>query len=136
MEYYKIISACAAAIIAMGGVALVAPPASGKARPVVVTGNPNIVTRNISYLDLNLASAPGALTLNRRVHVAIDGLCSEATGGYDGSFLTTLADRQCRSSAWGQARPQIAKAVQRANELASTGSSTIAAAGIVIALPK
>jgi UrcA family protein len=136
MEYNKIISACAAVAIAVGGVTLLAPPASGKARPVVVTGKTNIITSRISFRDLNLALAAGELTLDRRVRGAIGGLCAEATGGYDGSFLTAMAERQCRSSAWGQARPQIARAVLRANQIASTGTSTIAAAGIVIALPK
>ncbi len=43
--------------------------------------------------------------------------------------------KSCDTSAWGGARPQIARAVQRAREIAATGSSTIAAAAITIAVP-
>ena len=136
MEYHKFVSAGVAVAIAVGGVTALAPPASGKSGPVVVTAKVDIVARHISYLDLNLASEPGQLTLSRRVGGAIGSLCTEATGGYDGNFKTGIASRECRTSAWNQARPQMARAVQRANEIASTGSSTIAAAGIAIVLSK
>ena len=136
MEYNKFLTACAAVAIAVGGVTVLAPPASGKVQPLVVTANAEIITSRISYLDLNLASAPGQLTLNRRVDGAIGNLCTEATAKYDGNFRTGIANRKCRKSAWDQARPQIARAVQRANEIASTGASTIAASAITIALPK
>jgi UrcA family protein len=136
MEYNKFLTACAAVAIAVGGVTVLAPPASGRVQPLVVTANADIITSRISYLDLNLASAPGQLTLNRRVEGAIGNLCTEATAAYDGNFRTGIANRKCRNSAWDQARPQIARAVQRANEIASTGASTIAASAITIALPK
>jgi hypothetical protein len=41
---------------------------------------------------------------------------------------------KCDNRAWGEARPQIARAVQRAHDIASTGTSPIAAAAITISL--
>ncbi|MCH8617355.1 UrcA family protein [Sphingomonas sp. SM33] len=134
MNYGKIISFSAAVALASGVFMLVASPAHGK--PVVVVANPAILTRHISFADLNLASSSGERTLNRRVGGAIGGLCSEATGGEDGSFTTRLEKRKCNNSAWGQARPQIARAAQRARDIASTGVSPIAAAAIAIDFQK
>jgi hypothetical protein len=42
----------------------------------------------------------------------------------------------CSNGAWNDARPQIARAVQRAQELASTGHSAIIAAALTISIPK
>jgi UrcA family protein len=134
MEYAKIISACAAFSVAAGGFAL-SPPAFAKNHPVVVVVNPDIVTRRISFADLNLASVSGKTALNRRVGGAIRSLCSEAIGVDDPSFATRAKDKKCRSSAWNQAGPQIERAVGRALGIASTGTSTVAATAITIALP-
>ena len=136
MNYFKLLSFSAAVVLASGVFMLVAPPAYGKERPVIVVANPDILTRHISFADLNLASLSGERTLNSRVVGAINGLCSEATGGEDGSFMTTLANRKCSNSAWSQARPQIAQATQRARDIAFTGVSPIAAAAITIDLAK
>jgi UrcA family protein len=134
MNYGKIISFSAAVVLASGVFVLVASPAHGK--PVVVVANPDIVTRHISFSDLNLASGSGERTLNHRVGGAIGELCSEATGGEDGSFLTRLEKTACSKTAWGQAGPQIAQATQRARDIASTGASPLAAAAITINLKK
>ena len=99
---------------------------------MIVVANPDIVTRRISYADLNLASSPGEVTLDRRVGGAIGSLCLESTGGSDLYGVGHL----CRNSAWSQARPQITQAVHRARDIASTGTSTIAAAAITIQLAK
>lgn len=136
MDYGKLISISAAIVLASGVFMLVAPPAYGKERPVVVVANPDILTRHINFADLNLASLSGERTLNSRVVGAISGLCSEATGGEDGSFMTTLAKRKCSNSAWSQARPQIAQATQRARNIAFNGTAPIAAAAITIDLAK
>jgi len=136
MTYAKLISSCAAVALTSGVFMLVAPPAYGKEHPVVVVANPDILTRHISFADLNLASLSGERTLNSRVVGAINGLCSEATGGEDGSFMTTLANRKCSNSAWSQARPQIAQATQRARAIAFTGVSSIAASAIRIDFAK
>ena len=136
MDYSKLISISAAIMLTSGVFVLVAPPAFGKVRPVVVVANPNIVIRQISFADLNLASASGELTLQRRVGGAVSSLCEEATGGRDGNYMTVLSAGKCRQSAWTQARPQIALATQRARDIASTGVSPIAAAAIMINLTK
>ena len=99
---------------------------------MIVVANPDIVTRRISYADLNLASSPGEVTLDRRVGGAIGSLCLESTGGRGLYGVGHL----CRNCAWSEARPQIAQAVHRARGNASTGTSTIAAAAITIQLAK
>jgi UrcA family protein len=134
MTYGKILSLSAAAGITAAGLFLVAPPASGKERPVVVTAPADILVRRISFADLNLASAAGERTLNRRVGEAVADLCLEATSGGLGIFTPFMM--KCEKRAWSQARPQIGRAVQRAHDIASTGSSPIAAVAITIAIPE
>jgi hypothetical protein len=46
-----------------------------------------------------------------------------------------LFEARCRGYAWRGAKPQIASAIERAQQIAATGSSTIAAVAITIALP-
>ena len=130
MKHAKLLSMCAA-VAAVTGVS----PAFGKA-PIVVAAPAEIVTRHISYADLNLASPAGERTLNYRVSSAVNGLCDDATGGNDGSFVFKVAMKRCSSSGWSQAQPQIDRAVQRARELAATGTTSLAAAAITISLPK
>lgn len=136
MEYTRLISISAAVLLTSGVFGLVASPAHSKAGPVVVVANPDVVTRHVSFADLNLASAAGEQTLNNRVVGVVRDLCDEATGGLDGNYITANAYAQCRKSAWNQARPQIALATQRAREIASTGTSPIAAAEITLVLTK
>lgn len=128
-------TACAATALTTGGL-LLAPNASARQRPIVVTAPTDIVVRHVSYADLNLASERGAKVLNRRVDGAIDSLCIEAVGPDTYSLATTTANMACTAGAWKGARPQIARAVERARQIAATGSSTIAASAIVITLPK
>jgi UrcA family protein len=138
MTYARIISMCAALGLTAGTFALVALPAFAKGAPVVViaSARPDLVRRHISYGDLNLASLAGERTLNRRVGGAVNGLCLEATGDADGSFATRTELRKCTHSAWEQAHPQISQAVQRAHEIASTGTSTLPVMAITIAIPE
>ena len=124
-----------AVAVSLSGFA-VAQPAFAKDRPVVVVANPDIVTREISYADLNLASASGERTLNHRVSGAIGSLCSEATGGNHGYLVSNFARKTCNKTAWDQARPQMANAAQRARDVALTGTSSIAAVAITIDLSK
>jgi len=132
MKYNRILSACAAVAITTGSFALVSSPVSAKDGPVLVVADEDTITRRISYADLNLASASGEVTLNRRVGGGIRSLCLEATAGSDLFGI----DHQCRNFAWSQARPQIAEATQRAHDIALTGTSTIAASSITIAFSK
>jgi len=111
-----------------------APPVS--AAPIVVAAPADVVARHVSYTDLNLASPAGERTLNRRVGAAVSSLCTEVVAAVDGSLTVKYAALRCKSSAWGQARPQISRAVQRARDFASTGTSNIAAVAIMVAVPE
>jgi len=136
MNYTKALVMCAAVGITATGLMVLAPPAFGRNAPVYVVGREDVVTRHISYADLNLASVAGERTLNRRVGTAVNGLCLDATGGNDGSTTFKYSMARCSGHAWGDARPQIAAAVQRAREIASTGSSSISATALTISLPQ
>ena len=130
--YTKVIILAASIAITGAGLVVLAPSASARDRPVVVTARDlEAPTRRVSYADLNLASRPGERTLNRRVDRAVTDVCAESG---DGSHH--FEDINCRNFAWDGARPQIARAVQRARELASTGQSSIAAAAIVLSFPQ
>lgn len=131
MKHLNALALCTAvALTAM------ASPALGKSARLVVTAPADPVARHISYADLNLASPAGETTLNRRVDAAVSDLCLDVTGGNDGSFTFKASMMRCSGSAWNQARPQIDRAVQRAREIASTGSSAITAAALTISLPQ
>jgi len=136
MNYTKALIMCAAVGVTATGLMVFAPPAAGKPAPVYVIGNGDLITKHISYADLNLASSPGEGTLNHRVGAAVNDLCVEATGGNDGSTSFKYSMQRCSGLAWSQARPQIASAVQRAREIASTGDSSIAATALTIRLPQ
>jgi UrcA family protein len=135
MTYGKLPAMGSTIALTLGGLFLIAPPASAKA-PILVVAPAEIVTRHITYADLNLASAAGERTLNRRVGSAVSELCAEATGGFDGSLTAKVATIRCGNSAWDQARPQIDRAVGRARDVAATGTSTIPAAAITIVIPE
>jgi UrcA family protein len=137
MNYAKILSLCSAVAITAAGLVVMTSPAFAKA-PVVVTAPApdDLVIRRIGYSDLNMTSAAGERTLNRRVGGAVDSLCSEAVGGDGTDFLYMPARHRCSNTAWDQARPQIAQAVQRARDIASTGSSSLAAVAITITIPE
>jgi UrcA family protein len=132
MKCSKAFSLCVTAT----GLLVVATPALGRNGPVFVTAPHEVVTRHVSYADLNLASAPGERTLERRVGSAVADLCNEATGGNDGGVQYKLSMISCSGEAWTSAQPQIDRAIQRAREIAATGSSSIAAAALTISLPK
>lgn len=135
MTYGKLLAMGSSIALTLGGLVLIAPPASARA-PILVVAPAEIVSRHITYADLNLASAAGERTLNRRVGSAVSELCSEATGGFNGSLTVKIAAIRCNKSAWGQARPQIDRAVGRARDMAATGTSTIPAAAITIVIPE
>lgn len=131
MSYGKAFTLCAAAAMLA-----VATPAPAKSPPVYVVAPSDLITRHISYADLNLASAAGEQTLRHRVSSGVTELCDEASGGRDGSTAYRYNMIRCSSAAWDQARPQMALAVQRAREIAATGSSSIVAAALTISLPQ
>jgi UrcA family protein len=137
MDYVRAISFCTAVAITSGALFIMGSPVFGRTAPITVTAPwEEVVVRHVSYADLNLASAPGQQMLNRRVNSAVSDLCNEATGGPDGSVSFKFSMMKCSSEAWNGARPQIDRAVQRARDIAYTGTSALAAAAIIISLPR
>jgi UrcA family protein len=124
-----------ASTIATAAIILATPVAATP--PVVVTApsDASAVSRHITFADLNLASADGERTLNRRVEYGVGGLCNEAADGNDGGLAYREYMIRCHAVSWDQARPQIASAVQRAREIAATGTSSIVAAAVTISIP-
>jgi UrcA family protein len=136
MDYRRTLARCSASLItaiAIGGAAAF-PLEAGTPHAVVVTIQPqNLLERRIDYTDLNLAAVAGQQNLNRRISYAVTSLCNEAVSN---STNTSLDYRDCQSEAWRGAHAQVSLAVRRAQEIAATGSSTIGAAVITIALPR
>jgi UrcA family protein len=130
VRHSNFVSLCAAVVITGTGVMAPATPAFGKSPRIVVTAPSDHLTRRIGYGDLNLASAAGKTALRYRVRGGIRSLCTEVGGPYQSEL------ENCTDGAWSQARPQMSLAVQRAHEIASTGSSTITAAAITISFSK
>jgi UrcA family protein len=114
---------------------IIGSPAVAKSRPILVNAPAEeIITRSVSYADLNLAAPAGERSLMYRVGSAVNGLCNEVAGG-DSSFISSLTVTRCVSATWQQAQPQVDIALQRAREIAATGKSSIAAAALIIAAP-
>lgn len=130
MNYSKALMFCGTVILTSAGFAT-ATPVDAKTRTVVVEAQDKPIER-VSYRDLNLVLASHQKILNGRVTGAVRNVCVEAS--------TTASDPYagigCRSYAWKGAKPQIALAIQRAREIAQTGSSSIAAAAITISTPQ
>lgn len=130
MRHSNFVSLCAAVVITGTGLMVPATPSFGKSPRIVVTAPSEQLTRRIGYSDLNLASADGKTALRYRVRGGIRSLCTEVGGPYQSERVN------CTDRAWSQAGPQMALAVQRAHEFASTGATTVAAAAITISLSK
>lgn len=134
MQWSKSLSMVAAVAMTAAGL-LVTLPAGAKSpndKPVTIYGqrvDPDAPTRKVSYADLNLATLPGENTLNRRVGRAVRSVCEESVG--DSDFRAEFA---CHSFAWGGARPQIARAVMRARQIAETGTSSIMPVAITLSV--
>lgn len=120
--------------IAIAGMSLIVAvtPALARVPHVVVTASPDRLITHVRYDDLNLATATGQGALQHRLGGAINQLCERAMGQDRGSTLLRPAMVRCSKSAWDEARPQVANAVQRARDIALTGSSPIQAAAIQI----
>lgn len=126
---------CAAIAATTGAMVALGSPAFSKNPQITVTGQPDIAIRYVRFSDIDLASPAGEKQLKRRVNYTIDDLCNEATGYFRPTFRyesSVWAD--CTESAWDQARPQVARAVQRAREIALTGRSSIAATALTISV--
>ena len=100
-------------------------------KPVVVYAGPNenVRTEHVSYADLDLSQHKDAKKLNLRVAGAVTRVClfeNSRPGLQDHGYYN------CADDAWGQARPQIAQAVDRAKQLAMNGKTEIAEVAISI----
>ncbi len=97
--------------------------------PVVVYGAPaHVETVEVRFGDLDLTQSRHEKQLNRRVAAAVRKVCD-----YDHGPGVRRADYlRCADGAWDDAAPQIAAAVERARQLASTGRTTLAANAITI----
>lgn len=120
-----------AAITIIAGVAW---PACGKPQIIVPAPSEDRISRDIAFADLNLTVPADQERLARRVGLAVGSLCDEAIGGPDQVRLFYMQRGSCIRAAWDQARPQMALAMQRAREIASTGRSSILAAALTIAV--
>ena len=127
----KLCAAGGVAFARLAGTAFAAPQKNGKEIRVTAPVDPDTRTQRVSYKDLNLTLASHQRTLNGRVGRAVTWVCEpmDNEAGYSRDF------RMCKSGAWGSARPQIALAIQRAHEIAATGTSTIPPVAIVLAFP-
>jgi UrcA family protein len=127
------LSTLAAASVTAAGLFLPLSSATAKERPVIVQAPTELVVRHVSYADLDLALPLGKATLQDRVGFAIEDVCTEANQFDNGSFDFKSGLKTCSNIAWNDARPQIDRAVERATQIAATGTSNIAAAAITIA---
>jgi UrcA family protein len=115
-------------------VALLAVPSSAPAKEVTVRHeilSGDQLSRTVSYADLDLASADGVKRLTYRVRGAVNQVCAPHY-----ARDTFVEYHDCRSYAWSGAKPQMDMAVQRAQQIASTGVSSIAPVAILIAVPQ
>lgn len=123
----------AAVAVAVACVTSGVPSALAQTKPVTVYAPPSegVRTVRVSYRDLNLASQSGEKMLTSRVGSAVRQACSNEGGGIsslDNDYFT------CARGAWGDARPQMARAITRAHEIALNGTSSIAATAITISI--
>lgn len=95
-------------------------------KPVVVYAQPNLNIERVPYGDLNLAASADRKTLYGRVGSAVRNVCN-----FDSTGVATDY-RSCASVAWSDARPQIDKALARADHLASLGQPAFTAGAITI----
>ena len=114
--------------LAIGASAFPAAPTQARTAPLVVTApHSDLPTRRVSYADLNLAALDGQRVLHTRLDSAVNGVCTD--GGFP---ATELGFVECRLHAWSGVRPQVANAIQRATEIATTGHSALPVAAITI----
>jgi UrcA family protein len=135
MNHGKALALCGASLVTALAVGAAAFPLdAGTPRTVLVIAHPaDTVERRVTYADLNLAAASGERMLYRRVGNAVTDVCFDAVG----SDSTNRQLDDCSSGAWDRARPQVARALQRAHENAATGmTSSVAAGAITIAAGK
>ncbi len=127
-HFWVMCAAASATAVVIGGAASAAlAQQHGPTTTVVGRSSEDGMSVRVSYRDLNLASAHGEKVLKRRVGGAARHVCEP-----DGFGVSDHSFGNCVSYAWKGARPQIALAVQRAREIAVTGTSSIPLVAISI----
>ena len=126
---------CASASIS-ASIALVLTASSGgaaAARDVTVVAQPpaDVLSERVSYADLDLATRTGVQVFNARVGGAVHRVCAPLD-----QRSTFSEHANCRSFAWNGAKPQMDRAVARAEQIAAVGTSSIAPVAILIAAPQ
>lgn len=124
----KLSLTAAAALLAFAPAA-----AAGKDFTIVADrpGSDGSLSRRVGFKDLDLASAAGVKSLHARIGRAVRQVCAPFAESGD-----PHRQHGCTSFAWNGARPQIARAVEHAQQLASGGTTSIAPMAIVIATPR
>jgi len=127
MKYANALAIGGATMVA-AAMAITATASDGRpVKPVIVTAEESdVVTRQVTFADLNLASNDGKRALNGRIGSAVKEVCDDAVG-HDDTWLY----HYCSIGAWQDARPQMARAVERARQIAMTGTSSITAAAAI-----
>lgn len=129
----NILKLCAAGGVTLallaGAAGLAAAKPSNQAT-VIAPSDSNTRVERVSYRDLNLTMASHQKLLTNRVGRAANYVCEPLdTSGFNQDW------RFCKAGALNSARPQIALAIQRANEIAASGFSSIPPVTIVLAIP-
>lgn len=122
----KLCVAGGVSFVLVAGTALAAP------RDITVTApapDPDVRVERVSYKDLNLVLASDQKVLNGRVGDAVRNVCEPLETGFAPDHMF------CKSTAWKGARPQIARAIERARQIAATGTTSIPPVTIVLAFP-
>lgn len=132
-RYARITAAVLSGVTASLLVTAATAQAATQGKPVVVYAEPSadLRTERVNFSDLNLTLASHQKALNSRVGGAVRNVCEIE----DATRMALDPDyRQCASESWDAARPQIARAIAKAEQLAQNGQSPIAAGAITLSV--
>ena len=108
---------------------LLAMPSAAQQRPVVVYGEQSqLITERVPYGDLDLSAGTDRKLLYARVGKAVRNVCDFDAAAVVGDY------RACSTVAWKDARPQIAEALDRAEQLALARAPATSAAALTISI--
>ena len=123
----KILFGLAAVTASAGSLMLTVSPAHAAEVTVVADAADPVPTASVRIDGLNLADRSGQRMLSRRVASAVRQVCvAEDTGALASGF------RDCLSTAWNGARPQMAAVIDNARRMAATGTTAVAASSITV----
>ena len=120
-----------AVAVALTGMAALAPlqPAAAQDRPVFVYGeSQDTRVEHVRFADLDLTTSTGARKLNARVGKAVERVCV-----YEPEDRLPTGYFVCSADSWDRARPQIDRAISKAQALALRGEPATIGATITVA---